>query len=859
MSKQRKCPRCGEILEPEDLECPYCGCTDIPEVEIDFDEQYAEDNTVDFNTVVGEVSNDDLVASDLGWTFATDDDLADEEPFEDEDAQKAQKDNKKTAKKLAPLIAEIKNDGPSKESAILEVHNAIYKHMLAIATNRMDKDKTWAEDVYNETFNHLMKDDVIKTLKNDEKFEGWFAIALMNRCRNAWRRKGKIQKYETFESSLKSDEMNFFENIPANVLDDPAVQFEKKEVIEGLTALLDELPYIQSACVKMTCLTGHTCKVTAAALGIPEGTVKTNVSKTKKYVYNRIVELRKENKSFYAIAPIPFLIWMLKEEMEHIEGTQMIVKACELVPVIQEGTQVVSTTAEAASTVTTSTSIENTIVEGATKVSEEAASESVGESMVAEATNGTAATASSGATKASAGLLSKVTVTRGVIGIVCCAVVGVGVATAVNSSQKNNETTEKTAEKSESKDSDKDKTTIKKKKDNQAVFDETLALYQDKINAGTGGDYDVSYDSGISPMISLIESSGGGNGMNLGYAYHDIDGDGQSELLIGDASEEKSSTIYDIWINTDDGPQILKDTTTAINEGQEGETFTRLYNRSSTYITKDGSILHTVFEEGDSIISIGTLADSKYTIDEKMGSLLNSDGQNIYKKLNTKTKNVEETTVKGYNNLHSRYFGDNGVKNVKEFAFKLFEEGADTTVTESQSSESSTPVADMPSDTQTVLLASPNVKITLPKKFSPKSGTIEEACKQDLFLLYYDTKNTVFDGLEQVSISLSEYGNSGGSFKTKTEAEASPESYCTSEFYGSDNQYVVLTYDYDSTSGASPFVPATILIKNINNTETYGFGLDFMMYGSGNSTPSQEQYQALYSIAREIAQSITFQ
>lgn len=694
MNTQRKCPRCGEFLEPEDLECPYCGCTDIPEIEINFDEQYNGDDTPDFNTVAGEVLNDDEVAPDLGWTFATEDDLADEEPFEDEDAKKAQKDNKKVAKQLAPLIAEIKNNGPNKENAILEVHNAIYKHMLAIATNRMDRDKAWAEDVYNETFNHLMQDNVIKTLKNNEKFEGWFAVALMNRCRNAWRRKGKIQKYETFESSLKTDEMNFFENIPANVLDDPAVQFEKKEVIDGLNTLLDELPYIQSACVKMTCLTGHTCKVTAAALGIPEGTVKTNVSKTKKYVFNRITELRKENKSFYAIAPIPFLMWMLKEEMEHIEGTQMIVKACELVPVIQES-------AEAASTISTS-------------ATSTATTETVGTSATAEASSEMAAV-SPGVAKASTGLLSKITVTRGVLGLICCAVVGVGVATAINSGQKSNETTEKTAEKSETTDSNKDETKVKKKKDNRGIFDETIALYQNKINAGSGGQYDVSYDSGISPMVSLIESSGGGNGMNIGYAYYDIDGDGQSELLIGDASQEKSSTIYDIWVNTNDGPQILKDTTAIIGEGQEEETYTRLYNRATSYITKDNLILHTVNENSDSIVSLGTLKNSKYTITEKFGSLLSSNGTQTYKKLNTKTNEAEETTETKYSKFKDQYFGDSGIKNVQKFSFTLFEEEMASTA--QQSTETPAPVADSTSDMQTIDLKYTGATIQIPTIF----------------------------------------------------------------------------------------------------------------------------------------------
>lgn len=241
------------------------------------------------------------------------------------------------AEELAPIIAKIKANDSQKEELLLAVHNYIYKHMLSIAINQMDHDKVWAEDVYIETFNYLMQDRVINMLKNNDKFEGWFAISLMNRCRNAWKKKGKIQKHETFESSLKDDEVNFFENIPAGALADPSVKFEQKEIIDGLHALMSELPKMQEACINMTWFNGNTCKVTAAALDIPEGTVKTNVSKAKKYIEHRIVELRKENKSFYAIAPVPFLIWMMQKELEHMQTSQLTIKACELLPTTQQG------------------------------------------------------------------------------------------------------------------------------------------------------------------------------------------------------------------------------------------------------------------------------------------------------------------------------------------------------------------------------------------------------------------------------------------------------------------------------------------------------------------------------------------
>ena len=49
-------------------------------------------------------------------------------------------------------------------------------------------------------------------------------------------------------------------------------------------------------------------------------------------IKNKIEELRKQNKSFYAVAPMPFLVWMLKEEMEKTSVPAFVVHASTIQP-----------------------------------------------------------------------------------------------------------------------------------------------------------------------------------------------------------------------------------------------------------------------------------------------------------------------------------------------------------------------------------------------------------------------------------------------------------------------------------------------------------------------------------------------
>lgn len=925
MSNTRKCPRCGEILEPEDLECPYCGCTDIPQTDISFDKEYSEGNRM----IATGVAEDAEIEPDLGWVFATDEDLADEEIFDKEDSEPARLAHIQRAEEMAPIIARIKTNDPNKEELLMAVHNYIYKHMLSIAINQMDHDKAWAEDVYIETFNYLMQDHIIKTLKYDDKFEGWFAISLMNRCKNAWRRKGKIQKHETFESSLKNDEVNFFENIPAGALADPSVQFEQKELVEGLHALMKELPKIQEACIDMTWINGSTCKVAAAALDIPEGTVKTNVSKAKKYIEHRILELRKENRSFYAIAPVPFLIWMMQKELENIQASEIAIKACELGPVVQNttqtGTQIAVDSATVAEQSQNSIETVTDTVQSTIQTSEETIAESsmpagslegdissagstipatescssdipengaepsqnVGpdssdsikdpttdsstnvlevtskksptegpettteaETTFSETATSTESTASAvtSAGKGAGGILGKVVTTKGIVGLVCGAVVVAGAVTYMGNSSNNSQNTEKNTEKvSETTEEKKDKDTEKEtKKDDKSVFDSVLAKYQALIDAPKTGTYDESYDSGESHIISCLETSGGGNENGLGYAYVDINDDGQSELLIGDAREEESSTIYDIYANVNGETKLIKDETTKQIFGEKATNARAALDTQIYCLTNKNKVVFYYDDGGSSLFSINSFDGKKLNVEAKYGAY---DRMNCVK-LNLKTNEEKSVEKSEYTKVIDKYSKH---KKIKFTPFVVSQPETTTQQEESQETAVADSSSTATSSMQTVELKYANASMQIPTMFAYKGESQSEQAQLIMTEYSFDGEGTNLAGLDVYlntgRLSKEEFPTDYVNWKnntphwTKSEMEQNSPSYL---FYGNENQYV-----YYKIAGSYCSI---YIVNNTGDYASYSISMGVL----DPSTVSQEQIQELTKIETAIAQSITF-
>ena len=231
------------------------------------------------------------------------------------------------------------------EQAYAELIDLTSKKMYFTACDFVhdeDEAKNIVQDVYRNCFEKMYQ------LKDDSKFEGWIMVSLTNKCRDYLRKNHKYD--EVYTGDLNDEELDFESNIEDERMEfKPDANFNYQELKEGLQGVLAELPDIQRMSIILVHLDGLKVKEAAAALQVPEGTVKSSISIGKQKIKNKIEELRRQNKSFYAVAPIPFLVWMLKEEMEKTSVPTFVVHASTIEP-IKAKTSTTATTKDSAAT-----------------------------------------------------------------------------------------------------------------------------------------------------------------------------------------------------------------------------------------------------------------------------------------------------------------------------------------------------------------------------------------------------------------------------------------------------------------------------------------------------------------------------
>ena len=208
------------------------------------------------------------------------------------------------------------------ESAIEKIYSKTYPKAYTIAyyslgaTNKFkDEAQTITQDSLRKAFEKLNQ------LKDDDKFAPWMYTILNNSIRDYCRaHKNKDYQTSTF-SELDSED--FRDNYEESIADDsvafsPEANMNTELIAEGLKGCLDKLPDNQRFALMMQIYQQLTTKEIAEQMEVEENTVKSWIRRAKLSIKEMIEELRSQNKSFYGIAPLPFLAWMLDQELKTI-------------------------------------------------------------------------------------------------------------------------------------------------------------------------------------------------------------------------------------------------------------------------------------------------------------------------------------------------------------------------------------------------------------------------------------------------------------------------------------------------------------------------------------------------------------
>ena len=181
------------------------------------------------------------------------------------------------------------------------VYTCIYKVMAG-----NDNAQDIIDDIMQDTYVEISRS--LAQLESEERFLQWAGMIATRKC-YAYIKKNKkyvLLKEEdsTFDTLADSDDI-----IPESVIQDREKQRLVRKIIET------ELTEMQKLCIIAYFYNEQKQSEIAEELGIPENTVKTNISRAKAKIKEGVLDLeKKEGTKLYSVAP--FLLLLFKEDVQ---------------------------------------------------------------------------------------------------------------------------------------------------------------------------------------------------------------------------------------------------------------------------------------------------------------------------------------------------------------------------------------------------------------------------------------------------------------------------------------------------------------------------------------------------------------
>ncbi len=200
------------------------------------------------------------------------------------------------------------------------LYNETYKTKYYLALKYM-KSEDLAEDIMQEAYIKAFKS--LDKLTEAEKFSSWLGVIIANTAKNAL-----IKKKAVLFSEL--DNEDFDDDFEKTIEDErksnqPEASVCSKETQELVHMMLDNLSDEQKICMLAFYIDNLSIKEIATALDCSENTVKSRLNYGRKNIKAQGEELRKKGHTLYGLAPLPFLLYLLKTEQISI-GTNIVMQ-----------------------------------------------------------------------------------------------------------------------------------------------------------------------------------------------------------------------------------------------------------------------------------------------------------------------------------------------------------------------------------------------------------------------------------------------------------------------------------------------------------------------------------------------------
>jgi|GEM_PF-6303148 len=369
------------------------------------------------------------------------------------------------------------------EHAITYLYNETYNSVFQ-AIRPLIKDEDTALDILQDAY--IKAFESLEQLEKPEQFRAWVKRIAQNKSKD-WLKKKKPTLFSEMRPDDEDGEIDFLDD---RELAQPDAILDKKETGRLLWEIIDTLSDEQRLVVSMFYFQEMQVKDIALELDTSENTVKSRLNYARKNIETKVLALEKKGTKLYSLAPLPFLLWLIRS------GTEM--------PSAATLTEITCSLGATGSAAATSSS-------GAMATS-------------AAAMSGTAAT---GATSAAAGASI---VTKIIVGIVTAAIAIGGGALLYQALTPDDELTEVVSQIDET----------------QGVTDVTTETEADVIpepeptpSPEPTPDLESLNVERIAAFVAYVESVAVDGLFHYAYKYilYDVDGDGLYELLATNHSD----------------------------------------------------------------------------------------------------------------------------------------------------------------------------------------------------------------------------------------------------------------------------------------------------------------------------------
>lgn len=371
--------------------------------------------------------------------------------------------------------------------------------------------------IYKSVRTMVRDEDAVLDIVQDSYIKGFQSLDQLDKPENyrAWMKRiaaNKAKDYLKKKKPVLFTEMENEDGEEADFRDErlehcPEETLDRQETTRLINEILGTLSEDQRLVMGMFYYEEMSVREIAETLGCPENTVKSRLNYGRKKVEAKVRELEKKGTKLYSLAPLPFLLWLLRVDAQAAE-----------IP---------------------SAAVLDSVTAACT-----ASGSAAGAGTAGNAAAGTGTQAAVAGIQAAAGATAKALAAKIIAGILALAVIGGAAAATVfyYNSKADTPPPQQVSDAGSIPESSVSETS--ETASGQITAEEIYAPVIENYQSVLGADSEAylaareNYFNGDHAILFYYHGYNGGHNFSFYYAYRDIDGNGTEELLIGAGSED---------------------------------------------------------------------------------------------------------------------------------------------------------------------------------------------------------------------------------------------------------------------------------------------------------------------------------